>query len=222
MLKHGRGKQYNRTTLVRTLSYSYDNAGQLQEASDPAATYDYAYDNLGRVTSETQAIAGLSPAIGYQSQYDALGNRLDLLALLDATADFHNTYVYDDLSRLISLAQAGVSGGNAIAEKRVDFAYTAAGQFQAISRYADVGGNELVANSFYGYDRIGRLTSIFHTMDSSAPTSGWGSGILAGYLYAFNAGSRITALNSYLGGSTTYSYDVTSQLTGADHRASGN
>jgi RHS repeat-associated protein len=124
---------------------------------------------------------------------------------------------YDGLGRLTSVVQAGVPGGHAVAEKRVDFAYNAASQFAQLTRYADVSGSQLVANSFYGYDGMGRLLSLFHATDSAPPGEGWGSGILAGYLYGYDAGSRITSIDSYLDGLSECSYDHTSQLTAADH-----
>ena len=79
-----------------------------------------------------------------------------------------------------------VSGGNAIAGKHIVFAYRANGQFSKITRYADATGTEFVANTFYAYDNIGRLMSLIHSMDSTAPTSGWGTGALSGYQYTFD------------------------------------
>jgi len=64
---------------------------------------------------------------------------------------------------------------------------------------------------------MGRLAALLHSTDGSAPTSGWGSGILAGYRYGYDAASRITWIDSYLDGLSEYSYDHTSQLTAADH-----
>lgn len=46
---------------MRTLLFDYNAAGELEEATDPAATYGYTRDNLGRVTSESQSFAGFSP-----------------------------------------------------------------------------------------------------------------------------------------------------------------
>jgi hypothetical protein len=102
------------------------------------------------------------------------------------------SYQYDGLGRLTSLVQAGLTGGHAVAEKRVDFAYNAASQFTQLASYADVPGTQLVANTFYGYDGMGRLLSLFHTTDSAAPGDGWGEGLLAGYRYGYDTASRIT------------------------------
>lgn len=54
-------------------------------------------------------------------------------------------------------------------------------------------------------------------MDATAPSSGWGSGALAGYQFTYDAASRIGSIDSYLDGLTEYTLDNTNQLTGADH-----
>jgi RHS repeat-associated protein len=213
-------KWYDGASLVRTLSYSYDAAGQLLSAADPAAAYEFEYDLLGRLTSELQSLTGLAFDIAYQSEFDANSRRTQLLALLGGQADFANSYLYDNLNRLTVLTQqSGGSGpgANVVAEKRVDFAYTAASQFSKISRYADWGGFELVANTFYDYDGIGRLSSLIHSTDATAPVFGWGSGALAGYEFTYDAASRITAINSFVDGFSGFDYDNTDQLTAAGH-----
>jgi len=210
-------KWYSGSTLVRTLSLAYSSAGDLATASDPAASYTYTYDSLGRVTNESQTIDGLTPTIQYQSTYDVASRRTQLQAQLGSTADFKNVYTYDNLNRLTVLEQQGTSGGNTVAQKRADFAYDASGAYTQIKRYADLSGFEFVANSFYSYDGIGRLTKLLHTEDTSAPGSGWGTEPLAGYLYAYDAASRFTSIDSYVDGVTNYTHDDTNQLTGADH-----
>jgi RHS repeat-associated protein len=207
-------------SIERMLTYGYDAASQLILAEDPAARYTYQYDGLGRLASQSQEIAGLTPLIEYQSQFDLAGNRTELTALLGGSVDFQNTYTYDDLHRLTSLQQqAGGSGpgANAVAEKRVDFAYNAASQITQLTRYADTSGLEFVAHTFYAYDGIGRLTKLLHTEDGSLPGSGWGTDPLAGYAYAYDAASRITSIDSLLDGLTEYDHDDTNQLTSADH-----
>ena len=43
--------------------------------------------------------------------------------------------------RVTSIQQHGVTGGDAVAEKRIDFTYDAAGDYATITRYADLGGH---------------------------------------------------------------------------------
>jgi len=55
-------------------------------------------------------------------------------------------YGYDAVGRLTRLVQAGLAGGHAVAEKRVEFAYNAASQFTQLTRYADAGRPGCLAN----------------------------------------------------------------------------
>jgi len=95
-----------------------------------------------------------------------------------------------------------------VATKRVDFSYFADSQYDAISRYADLAGEELIVTSGYQYDDLGRLTNLAHMQ---------GETTLASYGYTYDVGSRITSIDSLADGLSTYSYDATSQLTSADH-----
>jgi hypothetical protein len=88
-----------------------------------------------------------------------------LSATIDTTADFVNQYTYDALHRMTRIeqsGQSGQSGGNAVAEKRIDLSYDAASQWQTITRYADLAATKLVATSDYAFDAAGRLTALTH------------------------------------------------------------
>ncbi len=196
------------SAVIRTLSFSYDAIGQLLSASDPSATYSYTYDDLDRVIEEGQTIAGFTPIVTLQRTYDAYGNRTSLSATLDSTLDYHNAYTFDALHRATQITQAGQLGGNAMAEKRFDLHYNAAGQWTSFDRFADLAGSEYVATTSYAYDGIGRLTGLQHTQGVTS---------LAGYAYTYDAASRITAINSVLDGLTDYTNDATGQLIDTDH-----
>lgn len=101
-------------------------------ASDPAASYTYAYNVVGRPTTITQNIAGLTPTVTFAQQYDASGDRTQLAATVGATADFANNYAYNGLGQMTQINQSGVTGGNAVAEKRIDLTYDGAGQFATV------------------------------------------------------------------------------------------
>ena len=125
---------------------------------------------------------------------------------VDVTDDFLNTYTYDNLGRLTRVTQQGQSGGNTVAQKRVDVAHTALGQFSEITRYADTAGTLLVAATLFTYDDTHRLTSLEHEQ---------GATTLADYSWTFDASGRITAQSSP-DGSVSYTYDDAGQLTEAD------
>ena len=61
-----------------------------------------------------------------------------------------------------------MSGGNAVAEKRVDFAYDPQGRTIAITRYANLSGTELVAGTTFTYDSAGRLTELLHSQGAAS------------------------------------------------------
>ncbi len=150
--------------------------------------------------------------------FDAAGNRTALRAAIHNGSsyddDLENTYTYDALHRLTRLDQAGQSGGNVVAEKRVDFAYNATGQFTDIDRFKDLDGGSThhVVETDFVYDGLGRLTDLTHTHDTTT---------IADYGWTFDSYSRVTQMSftSSIGNSGTsdYSYDDTGQVTAADH-----
>jgi hypothetical protein len=91
------------------------------------------YDDLGRAESVTVAIAGLDPVVVFAQTFDAAGNRTQLAATLDATADFVSDYEFDGLNRLHVLQQHAAETGYTVADKRCDFAYNAVGQFDLVN-----------------------------------------------------------------------------------------
>ncbi len=74
---------------------------------------------------------------------NGVGRLEQVVTTIGGSADAVTDYYYDSLDRLASLRQHGVVGGNAVAEKRVDFTYDDAGQWAAISRYADLAATDL-------------------------------------------------------------------------------
>jgi RHS repeat-associated protein len=193
---------------VRTIDFTLDAAGQMTAASDPSGSLSYVYDALGRITSETQTIAGLTPTLAFANTYDANSNRLTLASTIGGTADFKNTYVYDNLDRMTRVVQEDVTGGNVVADKRVDFQYNALSQFTQLDRYQSTGTSNLVGTTTFAYDGLNRLAEMDHKQ---------GATTLAGYDYTYDVGSRITSINSFLDGLSTYTYDNTDQLKTADH-----
>jgi YD repeat-containing protein len=179
----------------------------MTSAGDADSAYAYTYDAGNRLTEFDNDGTPDLPNVVLVNGYDNLGRRTSLAAEVDATDDFLNTYAYDALSRMTQLTQAGQSGGNTVAEKRVDLAYNAAGAFSTIVRYADLAGTDLVATTTYGYDNALRLTSLTHAQ---------GSTTLAAYTWTYDNTGRLTGVSSG-DGTSTFTYDTSGQLTGADH-----
>ncbi|QGJ68577.1 RHS repeat-associated core domain protein [Planctomycetales bacterium 10988] len=183
----------------------------MTSVGDPDSTYGFVYDILGRVTSVSNAGTPGLPEVVLTQTFDAVGNRTSLSATVDSTLDFLTTYTYDDLHRLTRVTQQGQSGGNAVAEKRVDFAYNALGQFTTITRFSDLAGSNEVVESVYTYDSFARLTDLSHN-DSTPDTVN----DLRQYTWTYDALNRITQFTSP-DGTVDYTYDDTNQLTGADY-----
>ena len=195
-------------TVIHTIAYTYDAAGQLLGVDDAEADYTYAYDALGRATSSSLNLAGLGQTVTLSYAYDSAGRRAELSATIDGTDDFLNSYAYDATGRLVRVEQSGVTGGNAVAEKRVDFTYDSSGRTSTIIRYADLAATQLVAATNLTYDSAGRLTSLIHSQDAVD---------LVGYTWTYDSAGRITQFTSLLDGTVTYTHDATGQLTGADY-----
>jgi RHS repeat-associated protein len=150
------------------------------------------------------------PQVVLTSAWDANGNRTSLSATIDSTDDFENSYSYDLLNRLTRVDQIGVSGGNTVAEKRVDFTYNVDGRFSTIARYNDTAGGsgDEIATSTYSYDSLGRLTGLDYEQGSTD--------LFTPYSWSYDFLGRITQFTSD-DGTTDYEYDKTDQLTAADH-----
>lgn len=54
-----------------------------------------------------------------------------------------------------------------MADKRVDFAYDAIGQYESIARYSDLEGTSLIVDSSFTYDDANRLTNLTHSNSTS-------------------------------------------------------
>ncbi len=192
----------------RTITFSYDLVGQLTSVDDVDADYTYSYDALGRVTTLTHSIVGLVPMVTFTQAYDAAGRRTELKTQINGTAEFVNQWTYDALGRVVRITQGPQPGGRAVAEKRVDFSYDAAGQLTALARYADLAGTQLVAESSYSYDQAGRLRNLRHFQ---------GQTTFVEYTWNFDAANRMTQYINSVDGTADYTSDAAGQLTAADY-----
>ena len=88
---------------------------------------------------------------------------------------------------------------------REDFAYSARDQVTGQFRFSNLAGTTTVGYSTFSYDSVGRLTHLQHL-------NGSGSNI-ANFTNTYDLASRITSEVLNGGLPTTYSYDITNQLT---------
>ena len=208
------------TGATDNIALTYDDDGNLLAAHDDFSSYTYAYDSLGEQTSVDNNGSGPGgttgtpgvPDVVLSSAYDTDGNRTQLSATIDGTADFVNTYSYDDLNQETQVTQGAstVSGHDAVDSKLVNFTYNADGQLASIDRFAGASSQE-VAKSVYGYDSLGRATSLTQTIAG-------GTTPYTTYAWTYDADSEVTSFtNSAHAGESvaTYSYDHDGQLIGA-------
>ncbi len=211
---------------TETISYVYNAAGLLQSATDQvgsnsanAATDSYSYDAAGDVLSETQTIPGLAPTVTLNETYSD-GNRTQLAATIGAEGsanyDFVDNYQYDSLfGQMSQVTQQSFTGtvptgdtADVVAPKSVTFGYDNAGEFFTISRYADLGQTELVAQSTYGYDNLGEITSLNYSDGQGNP--------LDDFAWTYDAlGDVATSSSSLDANPVAYTTDSTGQVTGA-------
>ncbi len=97
-----------------------------------------------------------------------------------------------------------------MADKRVDFTYTADNQFDTIKRYSDLTATTLVATSTYGYDADLRIDSLTHVK---------GGTTYADYAWAYDADGWVTTAtnSSSTSEDAAYTYDFDGQLTAATY-----
>ncbi|TWU48737.1 tRNA(Glu)-specific nuclease WapA precursor [Rubripirellula tenax] len=201
----------NNSSVANTIDYVFDKATNLLSITDDFSALTWTYDARDRFISESNAGTPGAPAVLLQYTYDGVGNILSVTDAINGTAGAATSYLYDALNRVQSMTQTG-NGGSSVADKRVDIAYNAIGQFASINRFSDPAGTQLVVGTNFTYDSLNRLERIAH--DSSR-------GTVAFYDYLYDADSRITQIND-VDGITDYSYDDRDQLTGADHADGAN
>jgi RHS repeat-associated protein len=172
-----------------TAEYTYDLVGKVLGVTDPTGTYGFSYDNMGRLTGTTAEFAFLSSTTFTNAfTYDANSNRTGYTAPDSST----NTYSYDTLNRLTTLANswAGSFG----------FSYDALSRRTQMTR-----PNSVTTN--YTYDNLSRLSSVLHQLSGST---------IDGAAYTLDsAGNRTAKADELASVTSNYGYDAIYELTGA-------
>jgi len=165
------------------------NAGQLG---------DYQL-GIALTTPPTVDIVDGVPRIDFSYSYGPNGN---LVRAEDSRGGVVR-YEHDELNRMVEILQGGVG----VVPTLVDFVFDEASQLESVSRYTDASRNSLVATSTYTFDDASRLTRLKHTN---------GGTTIAQYDHVYDAANRMKSMTGP-DGSSSYSYDATNQLTGANH-----
>jgi RHS repeat-associated protein len=198
--------------MVGGYEWAYDAFGQLARVDDSVSQWseEYVYDRLGRTTLTTTRQNAPWDVSRRADAYNAAGRRTQsAMSLQEQPVGLYvNDYVFDQLGRMQSLQQQAGSSSVPVADKRVDFSYNAAGQFDRIARFADLAATKLVATGSYFYDNAGRLTSLGYAK---------GATTLVAHSWSFDSAGRMTGYVNSIDGTTTYTNDATNQLVSADH-----
>src|SRR5262249_4242775 len=141
----------------------YDQDGDLIAASDNSSAIGFVYNNRQRPISSDNAGTPNAPHVIVNYTYDPANNRLSLADTVNGVADEVESYAYDELNRETQIAQSGAGTSPAL----VHFSYNELGEFNAIDRFADMVGTQLVTHSAYSYDALNRLISLAHSQGSS-------------------------------------------------------
>jgi RHS repeat-associated protein len=189
---------------LRATTYTYDAVDNLVGAIDPDTQYIYTYDAINQITSTSNTGTTGVPAVVFAYSYDGVGNLIRVNDSINGTAAGNTNYLFDRLDRVTQIKQ----GGTGVSSKRIDMTYNAVSQMTGLSRFSDLAGNTLIAETNYGYDNKQRLIQLAHKRGTST---------LASYDYTYDTADRLSSIVSSVDGTVNYAYDSTNQLTGADH-----
>lgn len=193
-------------TPFYTVSYSYDDYGQLISAVSPEAEYRMTYDASGQIKtlSVDYPWAENFDQFTFTYEYNAMGS---VTSLTDSTG-VTTTSTYDSRNRLASRTWEGAGLEQII----VDMTYNGHNQLATVDRWADSARQSLVASTEYKYNTAGQASRIMHSnvLDE----------ILADYDYEYDFAGRLTSetlqhINSAWSRTARYSYDRLGQIVSA-------
>ena len=196
--------------IDNTINYEYDLVGNLKIVDDAFSKLTYEYDSRDRMLSVLSEGINGAPVSLVEYTHDDVGNVLTVRDTVDGQQGALTSYVYDPLNRVIEINQSDLdpTNGEVVSDKSVVYTYNKIGQYTTLSRYSDLAKVNLVAQTTYGYDSINRLQNINHGTEENSREFGF-------FDYEFDRGSRISQIKD-IHGVTSYTYDATNQLVGAD------
>jgi RHS repeat-associated protein len=190
-------------SVIRSTQSFYDPLNQLVGLTDPSSSYSYSYDLNGRLKTVSNFGTPGVPTVLFTYGYDNTGNVTSVTEAINGVTSSTTAYTYDSLNRVGQIVQTGT----AVQAKRVDFSYNSIGQVSSMKRYSNAAGTQVVAETIHTYDPFNRLVGINHQRANGSSINN--------YTFGYDAADRITAITD-IDGTTTYSYDRSNELTGAD------
>jgi large repetitive protein len=194
-------------------TYTFNEFGDLQQAQDTANGHVNSthaattFDSLGRATAFTDSLndsTGTSVySVAFTTEYDPTGARKELTASDSGGINLVNSYIRDDLGRVISESQYSPTA--AWTPKTVAYAYRADGGISRIDRYEAMTrkGTDVLATD-YSYNAAGQLTGMVYDGGVVTPT------VHLAYGWKYDAKGRLVRTESS-DGVQTIRYDQTDQ-----------
>lgn len=193
---------YAGDSVIRSIGMTYDNAGNQLSVSDADSSYAFTYNTLSRVEEvDNQGTTGI-PRIILGYQYDNNGN-------LISTEDNLGTRVASAYNSR-NFQTRRTWSGSTIDTARVDYRYNERGDRIRVDKYRDLNGNLSAGFSTFGVNPIGLVSNITH-FNSTASS-------IVEYAYGYDAARQLIN-ESHHGQTSSYAYDQTGQLIGANHSA---
>ncbi len=201
-----------------SLAYAYDVRGDMTGGSESysggGGTYAdpglgtnsgvaLTYNGPGEVTGESQGLAGRASVILSQT-WNNDGTRNTLAVNIGGTlnsdgtasdawwSDLLNTYGYDKIGEMTSIAQTSQTGFDNVTAKYVALGYDNGGDLTSVDSY--LAGSDTSADKVYdlaiAYNHNSQVTSL-------AYAAGTGSTILAAYAYSYDPDRQVSGMSSY-------------------------
>ncbi|MEM9701811.1 MAG: RHS repeat-associated core domain-containing protein, partial [Planctomycetota bacterium] len=195
-------------TVLDTIARTYDDASRLASIADGDSSLTYSRDDDGRITGVSATAIG-SPTVALTQALDAVGRPITRGATVNGIDDFLTSWLYDDAGRVTQVSQTSQTGGNAVANKKIDLGYDLKGRLASLTRFESLDGSAPVADSAAVFDDADRLLSLDHTLPG-------GGAALASYDWSYDADGRLTQTVS-ADGTADFGYDDTDQLLTTDN-----
>ena len=193
-----------------TVTYDYDEVGNLTLVQDSDSKLTFGYDLAGRLTRTTTGDAAnpslTQPVTELISAYDKNDNRTRLEVSGTGISVPDTVFTYDPLNRLVRIG--GSVSGALVPGTVFDFSY------DPLSRRTKTtlpNGLEMV----YGYDDASQLLSLVHRLTAPPNT------VLTQSNYTYDPEGNRTSFTN-LHGLHSYTYDALDQLTVAIHPLASN
>ncbi|HKO42112.1 MAG TPA: hypothetical protein VJU84_02390, partial [Pyrinomonadaceae bacterium] len=167
-----------------TISYLYDNNGNLTKKTDPRGYIDYSYDALNRITTRTYSDG--TPTVTYTYDAPGVSYSKGRLTSMSSSASTTNYTTYDPLGRITANSQVTDGQVYSIAHR-----YNRAGNLVSITYPS----GRIVTTE---YDLAGRMAGVQHQQSGTYYAGGAATDASNRMQYAAHGGSSVMKLGNGL------------------------